>query len=193
VRASSVRPTRRLAAKGSLSSSPRPRGAASHWLRHQEEDAGNGGGPHSFLYAFNNLFNLQSSPVGCLSNIAHLRNNSGISQRRRVGTPSITGRSVQDLTSRRTNCGALSTLTNRTGPRNHALSVSVVRLAEVRSERWELVPVQPQHRLASQPPSCWQQVEANKLENHRAKDEKVMSQCAEINWSDPRAYAPDGA
>jgi hypothetical protein len=65
------------------------------WLRHQEEDAGNGGGPHSFLYAFNNSFNLQSSPVCCLSNIAQLRNNSGISRARAGWYSTITGRSVQ--------------------------------------------------------------------------------------------------
>jgi hypothetical protein len=45
-------------------------------LRHQQEDAGDGGGLHSFRYAFNNSFNVQSSLAWCLFKIAQSRNTS---------------------------------------------------------------------------------------------------------------------
>jgi hypothetical protein len=51
----------------------RGRGAAVPWAAPKNRNRKDpGGGPHQFLYVSDNSFNLQSSPISCLSKIAQL-------------------------------------------------------------------------------------------------------------------------
>jgi hypothetical protein len=169
VRAASVRHTRRLAAKGILPSSPRPRGAASHGCATKRK-----------MRAMGEV-RIRSFTPSTIRSI--------YSCHRYVVCPTLHSCEIipESLSAggglvfhdNRQKCSTLNTSahllwsTIDTNERNETEKTGAicVRRPTCGSSIGEVgacsCPTSAQTGIAT--PSCWQQVEANKLENHRAK------------------------